>query len=73
MVKWRDGDGLCFSSGMIDDAVLFLRQHLSSALKSLSSAAPEDLAEEPVVFVDDAKMDLRDFQAGSHFRVACQY
>jgi hypothetical protein len=50
---------------MIDDAVLFLRQHLSSALKNLSGAAPEDLAEEPVVFVDDAKMDYVTFKPGA--------
>ena len=52
---------LCFSrtSGMIDDAVLFLRQHLSSALKSA------DLAEDPVVFVDDAKMDSVTFKPGA--------
>ena len=50
---------------MIDDAVLFLRQHLSSALKSLSGASPDDLAEEPVVFVDDAKMDYVTFKPGA--------
>jgi hypothetical protein len=53
------------SKGMIDDAVLFLRQHLSSVLKSLSGAAPGDLAEEPVVFVDDAKMDSVTFKPGA--------
>jgi Pvc16 N-terminal domain len=50
---------------MIDDAVLFLRQHLSSALKSLSGAAPDDVADEPVVFVDDAKMDCVTFKPGA--------
>jgi Pvc16 N-terminal domain len=44
---------------MIDDAVLFLRQHLSAALKS------GDFAEEPVVFVDDAKMDYVTFKPGA--------
>jgi Pvc16 N-terminal domain len=50
---------------MVDDAVLFLRQHLSSALKSLSGAAPDDVADEPVVFVDDAKMDCVTFKPGA--------
>jgi hypothetical protein len=50
---------------MIDDAVLFLKQHLSSALKSLSGAAPDEPAEEPVVFVDDAKMDCVTFKPGA--------
>jgi hypothetical protein len=50
---------------MIDDAVLFLRQHLSSALKSLSGAPPDDVADEPVVFVDDAKMDCVTFKPGA--------
>jgi hypothetical protein len=49
---------------MINDAALFLRQHLSSALKNLSGSPPEDVAEEPVVFVDDAKMDSVTFKAG---------
>jgi hypothetical protein len=50
---------------MIDDAFLFLRQHLSSALKNLSGSPPEDVGEEPVVFVDDAKMDFVTFKAGA--------
>jgi hypothetical protein len=50
---------------MIDDAVLFLRQHLSSALKSLSGAPPDDVGDEPVVFVDDAKMDCVTFKPGA--------
>jgi Pvc16 N-terminal domain len=50
---------------MIDDALLFLKQHLSSGLKSLSGAAPDDLAEEPVVFVDNAKMDSVTFKPGA--------
>ena len=50
---------------MIDDAMLFLRQHLSSALKSLSGAPPDDAGDELVVFVDDAKMDCVTFKPGA--------